>query len=167
MILLQATSVKDRMCRHTTCPAATPKNTAALAIAFLVVPPTFPDTRERPTTKVALEAPVIPVVHYQPVTRDGNCHVQNPARRVAVFFPQATMANPATVGMLVATINQVRLPNGRRLLTKIVTRMNRTMTAPYGICMRVVVRVSNPNPLTIKVPLYTVRSSYIHLSDSH
>lgn len=144
MILLQATSVKDRMCRHTTCPAATPKNTAALAIAFLVVPPTFPDTRERPTTKVALEAPVI----------------QNPARRVAVFFPQATMANPATVGMLVATINQ-------KEEQMVQETYNRTMTAPYGICMRVVVRVSNPNPLTIKVPLYTVRSSYIHLSDSH
>lgn len=141
-------------------PAATPKNTAALAIAFLVVPPTFPDTRERPTTKVALEAPVIPVVHYQPVTRDGNCHVQNPARRVAVFFPQATMANPATVGMLVATINQ-------KEEQMVQETYNRTMTAPYGICMRVVVRVSNPNPLTIKVPLYTVRSSYIHLSDSH
>lgn len=39
-----------------------PKNTAALAMAFLVCPPTFPETSERPTTNVALDAPVIPYV---------------------------------------------------------------------------------------------------------
>ena len=42
-------------------PAATPKKTAAEASAFLVVPPRLPETSERPTTKVAFEAPVIPM----------------------------------------------------------------------------------------------------------
>jgi hypothetical protein len=43
-------------------PVATPRKMEADARAFLVVPPTFPETRERARTKTALLAPVRSVV---------------------------------------------------------------------------------------------------------
>ncbi len=45
---------------RTAYPAATPRKTEALAMAFFVWPPTLPETIDNPSTNVAFEAPVIP-----------------------------------------------------------------------------------------------------------
>ena len=60
-MFLHSMSERLRDLKKMTHPVATPKKTAALAIAFLVWPPTLPDSRESPSTKVALEAPVSPI----------------------------------------------------------------------------------------------------------
>jgi hypothetical protein len=59
---------------------------AALAIAFFVCPPTFPDTNDRPKTNVEFEAPVIPesLVTDNREERHVNRTISKKARRLAL-----------------------------------------------------------------------------------
>jgi hypothetical protein len=54
-------------------PTATPMKMDAEVSIFLVVPPTLPDTRERASTKTALEEPVRSFVGISPVIRPRTC----------------------------------------------------------------------------------------------
>lgn len=91
-------------------PTATPRKIAAEASAFLVVPPTLPETSDRPSTKTALDDPVKSVVpDDQLANRSRTTAVisQYPIRRGAVPDAQRSIAKPMTVRHVMPAMSRV------------------------------------------------------------